>query len=149
MHEFELKVGLMIFRQAFNQDISGMRDVRMSVAENELSGPERIPPDMYAHYINDLGRGWVCEIDGEIVGFSVACHQGSFIWALFVRPSCEGRGIGKRLLKLATDWLFENGAAEIRLSTGVSTRADEFYQRQGWSRGQPRDDGEVEYKLGQ
>ena len=137
----------MIFRQAFNQDISGMRDVRMSVAENVLSDPDRIPPDLYAQYINEIGRGWVCEINGEIVGFSVACLPDNSIWALFVKPSCEGQGIGKRLLKMATDWLFENGATEIRLSTGIRTRADEFYQRQGWRRGQLRDNAEVEYKL--
>ncbi len=137
----------MIFRQAFNEDIPALREVRVSVAENMLSDPDRIPPHLYAHYLNEIGRGGVCEINGEIVGFSVASLQEGSIWALFVKPSCEGQGIGKRLLRIATDWLFENGVKEISLSTGERTRADEFYQRQGWKRGQLRDNGEVEYKL--
>lgn len=137
----------MIFRQAFNQDIAGMREVRVSVIENTISDPDLLPPSLYEHYLNEIGRGWVCEINGEIVGFSVACFQDSSIWALFVKPACEGQGIGKRLIRMATDCLFENGATTITLSTDTKTRADEFYLRQGWTRGRLRDDGEVEYNL--
>jgi GNAT superfamily N-acetyltransferase len=69
------------------------------------------------------------------------------IWALFVLPAHEGKGIGKRLLKLATDWLFDMGASSIILSTTIGTRADRWYEMQGWSRGEVNGDGEVQYRL--
>jgi ribosomal protein S18 acetylase RimI-like enzyme len=45
---------------------------------------------------------------------------------LFVKPEYEGKGIGTKLLKLATEWLFVAGAPTISLSTDVNTRADIF-----------------------
>jgi GNAT superfamily N-acetyltransferase len=137
----------MIFRQAFNKDIPAMHKVRISVVENKLSDPNRITPEMYISYLNEIGRGWICEVDEEIIGFSVACLKDSSIWALFVKPTYEGQGIGKKLLKMAVDWLFENEVTEIFLSTGTKTRADEFYQQQGWKKGKLLDNGEIEYKL--
>jgi GNAT superfamily N-acetyltransferase len=137
----------MVFREAFTRDIAGMQNVRVSVTENKISDPNLLPPKMYAQYINEIGKGWVCEIAGEIVGFSIASLRDRSIWALFVKPDYEAQGIGKQLLKLATDWLFENGASVISLSTSVDTRADLFYQIQGWKRGQLRANGEVDYSL--
>jgi GNAT superfamily N-acetyltransferase len=137
----------MLIREAIYRDIAGMREVRAAVTENMISDSTLLPPKLYRRYLNHIGRGWVCDIDGEIVGFSVACLQDSSIWALFVKPGWEGHGIGKRLLKMATDWLFENGVREISLGTEINTRADRFYQMQGWKRGQLREDGEVDYRL--
>lgn len=139
----------MIFREASSHDIAGMRDVRVSVNENKVSDPSLLPPALYERYLNEIGKGWVCEINGEIVGFSVACLEDGSIWALFVRPDVEGRGIGKRLLRMATDWLFANGVSVISLSTAVDTRADLFYQWQGWHRGQLQANGEVFFSLAQ
>ena len=47
-------------------------------------------------------------------------------------PSHEGRGLGKRLLGLALQWLWDNGAERVWLDTGKGTRAASFYERQGW-----------------
>lgn len=89
---------------------------------------------MYEDYLGPLGRGWVAEIDGAIVGFSYADKINSSIWALFIAPGHEGEGLGKQLLGLATGWLFEQGRECVRLSTGRETRADRFYTSQGWTR---------------
>ena len=112
-----------------------------------MSDPRKVTHGMYAAYLRELGKGWLCEIDGEVVGFTVASVSDASIWALFVKPGYEGRGIGTRLLKLATDWLFEMGASSISLSTGVNTRADKVYEREGWKRGEITPDGEVSYRL--
>ena len=102
---------------------------------------------MYVDYLTVSGKGWLCEVDGKVVGFSVASLRDASIWALFVAPGYEGRGIGTGLLKLATDWLFDNGVSSISLTTGAYTRADRIYERQGWKRGEIKPDGEVSYRL--
>jgi GNAT superfamily N-acetyltransferase len=102
---------------------------------------------MCADYLRVSGKGWLCEVEGVAVGFSVASLGDASIWALFVRPEYEGRGVGTRLLQLATDWLFRMGASRINLSTDAHTRADRFYERQGWKRGEIKPDGEVNYQL--
>lgn len=139
------------FRPATLDDIAGMSAVRLAVRENRLSDPARITPAMYADHLGPVGRSWVCEVDGRIVGFSSGAapigDRAASIWALFVLPEYEGRGIGKRLLALAVEWLFAEGATRIVLGTAASTRADGFYARLGWRRGAMLDAIEVEFTL--
>lgn len=135
------------FRAAVTTDIAAMSVVRLAVRENRLSNPDRITPAMYADHLGPLGQSWVCEVDGKIVGFSAAALRDASIWALFVLPEYECRGIGKRLLALATEWLFAQGAPRIVLGTATSTRADAFYAKQGWRRGKMLDAIEVEFTL--
>jgi len=136
-----------VFREAKVEDIPALTEIRLSVTENILSAPRKVTPEMYAAYLNVLGKGWLCEVEGEVVGFSVASLKDTSIWALFVKPGYERRGIGTRLLKLATGWLFEMGASSISLSTEANTRADKVYESQGWKRGEMKADGEVSYRL--
>ncbi len=137
----------MIFREAGIADIPVLMEIRLSVRENVLTDPRRVTREMYVAYLTESGKGWLCEVDGEVAGFCVASLADTSIWALFVRPAYEGRGIGRRLLQLAADWLFETGAPFITLSTDQQTRADSFYHRQGWTRGALSDNGEVSYTL--
>ncbi len=135
------------FRRAIEEDIPTMMRIRLAVKENRLSNPARVTPAMCSDYLDRLGRGWVAELGGEMVGFSYADRTDSSIWALFVDPGREGLGAGKRLLRLAADWLFEIGNDEIRLGTQAHTRADRFYAAQGWTREGMKDDVEVWYRL--
>ena len=135
------------YRRATADDIPAMSRVRLAVRENALSNPARVTEAMYRDYLDALGCGWVAELDGAIIGFSYADRTDSSIWALFVDPACEGLGAGKRLLRLAVDWLFEIGNDEIRLGTQANTRADRFYAAQGWTREGMRNDIEVGFHL--
>ena len=135
------------FRQATSADIAEMSRIRLAVRENALSNPARITEQMYRDYLDALGRGWVAELEGQIIGFAYADRTDGSIWALFVDPPREGLGAGKRLLRQAVDWLFEIGFDEVRLGTAAHTRADRFYAAQGWTRGDMRDDVEVGYRL--
>lgn len=135
------------FREATLTDIPALSEVRLSVKENALSEPHRITRQMYESYLSTGGKGWLCEVGGQVVGFSVASLNDASIWALFVKPEHEGKGIGKRLLKLATDWLFANGALRIVLTTAPGTRADTWYQKQGWKRGALTVDNQVRFTL--
>jgi len=134
-------------REACAADIAAMREIRAAVTENRLSDPERITVQMIEDYLSTLGKGWVCEQDGYVLGFSFAARKSQSIWALFVRPGYEGQGIGKQLLRLAADWLFANGAARVVLGTAPDTRADRFYLAQGWRRGELLANGEVFFCL--
>ena len=137
----------LLFREARQADIPALREIRAAVQENRLSDPERITAEMIADYLTTLGRGWVCEQGGTVLGFSFAARRSQSIWALFVRPGYEGRGIGKQLLELASGWLFANGCARVVLGTAPDTRADRFYRARGWTRGELLANGEVLYSL--
>ena len=123
-----------------------MSNIRLSVTENVLSDPGRATKEMYEEYLDASGRGWVAEIGGVIVAFCYADRNQGSIWALFVSSSHEGQGIAKTLLSLAVSWLFELGHRVARLSTTANTRADRFYELQGWRR-KPISQTEVEYLL--
>jgi GNAT superfamily N-acetyltransferase len=135
-----------LLRRATHADIPAMSRIRLAVTENTLSDPARITVAMYEDYLERSGRGWVAEADGDIVGFSYADNVNASIWALFIQPGQEGRGLGKALLEQAANWLFDQGHASIRLTTGAGTRADRFYAAQGWRR-EPVSGTEIAYFL--
>lgn len=143
-------VGLTLnYRIASEDDIAAMSAIRLRVRENRLSDPAWLTRQMWIDALPASGNAntWVCESASGIVGFASGRIREADIWALFVDPDHEGRGIGKALLRLATDWLLAAGVGEIRLSTGTQTRADAFYRRQGWQRGELAANGDVVYRL--
>lgn len=119
------------YRQAVAADAPAIMGVRLAVRENVLSNRTAVTVAATAAYITGAGRGWVAEADGAIIGFSIANRSG-LIWALFVRPGWEGRGIGTRLLADCVGWLRGIGVAEAFLDTGAGTRAEGFYRHAGW-----------------
>ena len=85
----------MIFRETQISDIGQMQVVRNSVKENMLSDPSLIPDKDVEEYITNRGKGWVCEIEGTIVGFAIADLIENNIWALFIHPDFEARGFAQ------------------------------------------------------
>lgn len=122
----------MTFREATLSDIPALHTIRTSVRENVLSNPALITPHDYEIHLITKGKGWVCEIDGTLVGFSIVSLEDHNVWALFLFPACEGLGIGKRLHDLMIDWYFTQTTAPIWLSTEPNSRAEAFYRRNGW-----------------
>lgn len=118
-------------RPARPEDWDAVMELRLSVTENRLSDPSRVTREIYEDYILRRGRGWVAEADGAILGFCIAALDGE-VWALFVRPGCEGRGVGQALMRACVDWLTAQGVGEAVLETGAGTRAEAFYRRFGW-----------------
>lgn len=123
----------MIFRTATVDDIRQIQAVRHSVKENKLSDPGLVTDEDCASYLTERGQGWVCEAEDGIVGFAIADLQGHNIWALFLRPEYEGRGIGQALHQLMLDWYFGQTMEPVWLSTAPGTRAERFYKRAGWT----------------
>ena len=114
-----------------------MSVIRLAVTENVLSDPSKVTMQMYADYLDERGRGWICAADGKVVGFCYAASEDGSIWALFLDKSFEGLGIGTRLLDMACEWLHAIGKESASLSTAANTRADRFYTARGWQRSAP------------
>lgn len=122
----------MNFRQAIPEDIPQIQIVRNSVKENQLSNPNLIPDDLVEEFITKRGKGFVCEIDDKIVGFSIVDFVENNVWALFLLPDFEGKRIGKKLHQLMLDEYFSKTKETIWLSTEANSRAEIIYKKQGW-----------------
>jgi len=122
----------MLVREAKVADIKQIQVVRNSVRENTLSNPDLVTDKDCEEFMTVRGKGWVCEIDHQIVGFSIADLKGNNIWALFVDPFFEGKGIGQVLHKTMLDWYFTQTDKTVWLGTAYDTRAELFYRRAGW-----------------
>jgi GNAT superfamily N-acetyltransferase len=122
----------MIFREAKLEDIKQIQVVRNAVKENMLSDPKLVSDADCEEFLFVRGKGWVCEVDGQIVGFSIADLKEENIWALFVHPDFEAKRIGKTLHDLMLDWYFSKGKEYVWLGTAPDTRAATFYRKQGW-----------------
>jgi GNAT superfamily N-acetyltransferase len=122
----------MIIRQANIEDIKQIQVVRNSVTENVLSNPNRVTDKDCEEYITVRGKGWVCEIDWQIVGFAIADLIDHNIWALFLHPAFEKKGIGRQLHDIMLDWYFSQTKEKVWLSTAFNTRAEQFYRTAGW-----------------
>jgi GNAT superfamily N-acetyltransferase len=136
----------MTIRLAADDDIPQMQRIRSSVHENRLSDPSRVRTEHYRAMLRS-GRGWVCEVDGRITGFAVVDLMAASLWALFVDPAYERRGIGRQLHDSAVEWLFAAGVGRITLTTDPGTRAEHFYQSAGWECVGHAEMGEMRYDL--
>ena len=122
----------MLIRVATEADIPEMHRIRLSVQENRLLDSSLIQPDDYRPMLTTRGRGWVAEGEGMIGGFAIADRTRANIWALFVEPRLERRGLGRSLHEAMLDWLFRSGVDEAWLGTEPGTRAERFYRAAGW-----------------
>jgi GNAT superfamily N-acetyltransferase len=122
----------MIFREAVVSDIEQIPVVRNTVKENVLSNPALVTDKDCKEFLTVRGKGWVCEINNIIVGFAIADLKEKNIWALFIHPEFEKKGIGKKLHSLMLDWYFTQTKESVWLGTAPNTRAETFYRKQGW-----------------
>ncbi|MDR3406038.1 MAG: GNAT family N-acetyltransferase [Chthoniobacter sp.] len=128
----------MILRGMDRRDISRCLEVRSLVRENRYSVEalrrEGITEETVTAMLATTHQGWVGEIDGEIVGFSMGNRSNGEFWVVAVLPEFEGQGIGRQLMELAVQWLRASTDAEIWLWTSpdVSTRAYALYRKFGW-----------------
>ena len=97
--------------------------------------------------LDNASAGQDVNEQGVIVGFGVADHTRRNIWALFVAPGYERREMGRSLLKVMVEWLFEMGSEPIWLTTEPGTRAERFYVSAGWCSRGAEASGEVRFEL--
>jgi len=133
-------------RQATARDIEAMHRVRTSVRENTLVDYSVLTPEAYRSHLERLGRGWVYEHQGRVVGLAIANRVEASIWALFVEPEFEKRGIGRALHDTMLTWLTEEGVSQVTLGTDPETRAAGFYEAAGWIFEGVDDEGEAVFR---
>jgi GNAT superfamily N-acetyltransferase len=134
-----------MLRPAVAFDIAGIQRVRRSVRENRLVSAV-ITDDDVRRAIEDTGRGWVIETDGDVVGFAIGNANDGNIWALFVHPDYERRGYGRRLHDEMVGWLSAQRLDRLWLTTEPGTRAQRFYEAAGWELIGATARGEVRYE---
>lgn len=137
----------MIFREAIIADIKQIQIVRNAVKENIISNPALVTDADVEDYITKRGKGWVSIIDDVVVGFSIADLIDHNIWALFVHPDAEAKGIGKQLHDRMMNWYFSQTNETVWLSTTPGTRAEAFYRKQGWIEVGVYGKGEVKFEM--
>ena len=136
-----------IFREALLTDIPQLQRVRNAVKENRLSDPNLVPDKDVEDYIINRGKGWVCEIDKTIVGFAIVSVTDNNVWALFIQPGYDKKGIGKKLHDDMMDWYFSQTSTTIWLGTSQGTRAEQFYRKAGWIEVGIHEKAEVKFEL--
>ena len=137
----------MIFRDAKTKDIAQIQVVRNSVIENMLSDPALVTDKDCEEFLMKRGKGWVCEVDDDVVGFAIADLKDNNIWALFVHPAFENKGVGKKLHGMMLDWYFAQTNKNVWLGTAPNTRAEKFYRMLGWKETGVHGKGEIKFEM--
>jgi len=137
----------MTIRPATIHDIRQIQIVRNSVKENQLSDPGLVTDKDCEAFLTMRGKGWVCEVEQQIVGFAIVDIQDHNIWALFLMPEFEGQGIGQSLHNIMLDWYFERYRTTIWLGTAPGTRAQRFYRLSGWIEIGKHGKGEIKFQM--
>jgi GNAT superfamily N-acetyltransferase len=103
----------------------------------------RVPhlnPLVWRYALLDAGDGAMLWRDeaGHVAAFNIAHRSGTEGWMgpLAVRPDRQGAGIGKTIVRAATDWLLEHGVTTLGLETMPRTVENiGFYARLGFAPG--------------
>lgn len=127
-------------------DIDALIRIRGAVQENRLSDPSSVARADYEWFV-ERNLIWLAEGDGRVAGFSAGDPRDGSIWALFVDPPEEGRGLGAALLSRVCADLKAVGHSTLRLSTDPGTKAARLYERLGWEEQGLLPDGELAFLL--
>jgi GNAT superfamily N-acetyltransferase len=137
----------MIVREATPMDVPAMHAIRLRVRENQLRDPSVVTERDYHDFMMRDTKSWICEADGVMAGFVMVDVEKQNLWALFVAPEHEFKGVGRVLHDTMIKW-YATRADRLRLSTAPSTRAATFYQKAGYrDLGLTRDGRELIFEL--
>jgi GNAT superfamily N-acetyltransferase len=136
-----------MYREAVVADIPAIQTVRNAVKENRLSNPALVPDKDVELFITQRGKGWIGEVKGTLAGFSIIDMQDNNVWALFVHPDFENKGIGKQLHGLMLQWYFSQTKKTLWLGTEPGTRAESFYRLNGWKETGLHGKGEIKFEM--
>lgn len=136
----------MNYRSVRSDDLEQLFSIRERVRENVLTRAQLatmgITPQSVTVALQNEWVGHLCEVAGRIVGFSMANVSTGEFTVIAVLPDFEGRGIGRELLRLSEESLWQAGHRTIWMwtSTDRSTRAVRLYFKSGWQEKEIKDD---------
>src|SRR5262245_52382647 len=128
----------MRIREITEADIPDLFAVRVATHENRLTREELaslgITEESVKERLNGSFKGWLCEVDHQVVGFAMGDRSTGELWVIAVLPDYIGQGIGSALLRRVEDWLQVNGCTQLWLTTDIDTqrKAYTFYRQHGW-----------------
>lgn len=112
-----------LYREITPNDMPAIFRVRLATRENAYTLEELkamgITPESVTAKIREDYKGWLCESDVEVVGFSMGNRVSGEMWVIAVLPEFERMGIGKTLLRLVEDWMFAEGSTVLWLTTDI------------------------------
>ena len=135
-----------VLRKAVRNDLPDLFRVRYAVSENRPSS-RIVTESQVIEALEVTGCGWVIELHGVIAAFAIGNALTGSLFALFVDPTYQGQGYGRRLHDTAVEWLWARGLDRIWLNTQPGTRAQRFYEELGWVCRGPIDTGELRFEL--
>jgi GNAT superfamily N-acetyltransferase len=132
---------MLIFRETQPGDIDACFSVRGRTRENAISREQLAaigitPESSSAALESGRVKGWVCEDDGQVVGFCSGDTETGEVLVLAVLPEYEGKGVGRRLLAEVVRELRARGHGRLWLAASADpahrSHGIYFYRAQGW-----------------
>lgn len=130
----------MTIRTMLPSDVPAAHVIRLLVRENRLSDPSVVTEQDYHDFMARDTMSWVHEENGVITGFCMVDLEKRNLWALFMAPEHEGKGIGRALHDEMLTRYFEK-LDTLRLTTAPNTRAAAFYRTAGYTEVGPTPNG--------
>ncbi|WPO00536.1 GNAT family N-acetyltransferase [Pseudomonas sp. MUP55] len=140
-----------LIRAATVEDIDLLTTIRTSVVQNHLSLEQMadlgITPQVLVDTLRAAPCAWIAEVDGQAAAFSMVDLEAGEVFAMFVLPTHENLGLGRRLMAVAETALFEHHDHLYLVTDGRDEiRANGFYQRLGWRKAGFVDGDDVRYE---
>ena len=127
------------YRKTLSSDFDRCIEIRSKTRQNPISTNQLASYGITAETQGPLFNagtilGYVAESENEIIGFCSGHTVTGEVLVLALLPEFENLGVGKKLLKLVTNLLFEKGFKKLWLaaSPDPKIRAHGFYRYLGW-----------------
>lgn len=127
-----------IIREITINDVNALFELRTKTQENRMTKEDLaalgITPASITNGLRENLKGWLCEDEGTIAGFTMGDAATGEMMVIAILPEYEGRGIGRQLMQRIENWLFSKGHKELWLSEypDPALRAYHFYRHLGW-----------------
>lgn len=109
------------------------QDVESEFSKDDAKEGIRKIEEWKKEYTDLNQHRWVVKIGSEIIGFCVVRKEAKLnrIFAIYILPSFQGKGLGSKLLEKALNWLGKDNDIYVNLAS-YNLQALKFYQTFGF-----------------